>query len=307
MILLFLICSPLTGLFFRTLTFLEHDIKPVFVFDGKPPGEKRAVVSDTMRLYLLSCDSTCALLVVTIVEQVSLRVLMERRKWARPFWIREIIQTAVTLWYMSHAEQCCCVFSDSWRKELRLLAGPPLTVQAQVHLQRQCKQLPQAHRGLVIFRNYCLLDMYLLKISWMSMLVAESWLFMLLTASPITKDCLQLLKFMGVPTIQVWQNITPVKHILLSTFTNTYSVCPFLFSLFLSPCILYLSLTPCILIFYRSLFSVCLYLQAPGDGEALCAQLVTEGKVDAVASEDMDTLPFGAKILIRQLNAKKDK
>ncbi|XP_033506658.2 putative flap endonuclease 1 homolog isoform X2 [Epinephelus lanceolatus] len=35
--------SPLTGLFFRTLTFLEHDIKPVFVFDGKPPGEKTAV------------------------------------------------------------------------------------------------------------------------------------------------------------------------------------------------------------------------------------------------------------------------
>lgn len=37
--------SPLTGLFFRTLTFLEYDIKPVFVFDGRPPEEKRAVVS----------------------------------------------------------------------------------------------------------------------------------------------------------------------------------------------------------------------------------------------------------------------
>lgn len=47
--------------------------------------------------------------------------------------------------------------------------------------------------------------------------------------------------------------------------------------------------------------------QAPGDAEALCAQLVREGAVYAVASEDMDTLPFGAGVLIRQLNAKKDR
>ncbi|XP_036406376.1 probable flap endonuclease 1 homolog [Megalops cyprinoides] len=47
------------------------------------------------------------------------------------------------------------------------------------------------------------------------------------------------------------------------------------------------------------------YIQAPGDGEALCAQLVKEGKVDAVASEDMDTMAFGSNLLIRQLNAKK--
>lgn len=50
-----------------------------------------------------------------------------------------------------------------------------------------------------------------------------------------------------------------------------------------------------------------LVLQAPGDAEALCAWLTREGTVDAVASEDMDTLPFGANILIRQLNAKKDR
>uniref|UniRef100_A0A671RZA3 Probable flap endonuclease 1 homolog n=1 Tax=Sinocyclocheilus anshuiensis TaxID=1608454 RepID=A0A671RZA3_9TELE len=36
--------SPLTGLFYRTLTFLEHDIKPVFVLDGRPPNQKRAVL-----------------------------------------------------------------------------------------------------------------------------------------------------------------------------------------------------------------------------------------------------------------------
>ncbi|KAG7277382.1 hypothetical protein CRUP_033337, partial [Coryphaenoides rupestris] len=47
-------------------------------------------------------------------------------------------------------------------------------------------------------------------------------------------------------------------------------------------------------------------IQAPGDGEALCARLVSEGIADAVASEDMDTLPFGGGVLIRQLNAKKD-
>lgn len=48
-------------------------------------------------------------------------------------------------------------------------------------------------------------------------------------------------------------------------------------------------------------------LQAPGDAEALCAQLVREGTVHAVASEDMDTLPFGGSILIRQLNAKRSR
>ncbi|CAL8324940.1 unnamed protein product [Arctogadus glacialis] len=119
--------SPMTGIFFRTLTFLEHDIKPVFVFDGKPPGEKLAV--------------------------------LERRA-----------ETA------------------GW--------GSPNRSGA---------------------------------------------------ASSQTKECLQLLKLLGVPI-----------------------------------------------------------LQAPGDGEALCARLVSEGTADAVASEDMDTLPFGAGLLIRQLNAKRD-
>uniref|UniRef100_A0A671XHR7 Zgc:110269 n=1 Tax=Sparus aurata TaxID=8175 RepID=A0A671XHR7_SPAAU len=119
--------SPLTGLFFRTLTFLEHDIKPVFVLDGKPPDEKAAVY----------------------------------------------------------------------------LNVEPSQVNFDSFLPR--------------------------------------------TASSQTEDCHQLLKFMGVPVIK-----------------------------------------------------------APGDAEALCAQLVREGTVDAVASEDMDTLPFGANTLIRQLNASKD-
>ncbi|XP_041848764.1 probable flap endonuclease 1 homolog [Melanotaenia boesemani] len=119
--------SPLTGLFFRTLTFLEHDIKPVFVFDGKPPVEKRAILE---------------------------------------------------------------------------------------------KRAETAGRNFPNFTG---------------------------TASSQIKDCHKLLKHLGVPVIQ-----------------------------------------------------------APGDAEALCARLVKDGTVDAVASEDMDTLPFGANILIRQLNAKKD-
>lgn len=117
----------LSGLFFRTLTLLEHDIKPVFVFDGKPPSEKTAT--------------------------------LERRAEA------------------------------DGRK----------------------------------FTNY------------------------LGFASTQTKDCIQLLKLLGVPVVQ-----------------------------------------------------------APGDAEALCAQMVKTGTVHAVASEDMDTLPFGATLLIRQLNASKD-
>ncbi|XP_063155843.1 probable flap endonuclease 1 homolog isoform X2 [Candoia aspera] len=37
--------SPLQGLFFRTLHLLEKGIKPVFVFDGKPPELKQRVLS----------------------------------------------------------------------------------------------------------------------------------------------------------------------------------------------------------------------------------------------------------------------
>ncbi|KAK2822158.1 hypothetical protein Q5P01_022223 [Channa striata] len=118
--------SPLTGLLYRTLTFLEYDIKPVFVFDGQPPKEKSAVLK-------------------------------------------------------KRAE------SAGWNSTYR--TG---------------------------------------------------------TTSSQTKECSQLLELLGVPVIK-----------------------------------------------------------APGDAEALCAHLVKQKKVDAVASEDMDTLPFGGSILIRQLNAKK--
>ncbi|XP_062843785.1 probable flap endonuclease 1 homolog [Trichomycterus rosablanca] len=44
---------------------------------------------------------------------------------------------------------------------------------------------------------------------------------------------------------------------------------------------------------------------APGDAEAFCAHLVKSGLVDAVASEDMDTLAFGGTVLLRQLKASK--
>ncbi|XP_035279870.1 probable flap endonuclease 1 homolog [Anguilla rostrata] len=119
--------SPLTGLFFRTLCFLEHDIKPVFIFDGHPPEQKKSV--------------------------------LERRAKA-----------------------------NGWSS------------------------------------SYC-----------------SS------TVSTRIQDCQSLLQCLGVP-----------------------------------------------------------YVQAPGDAEAYCAQLVKDGKVDAVASEDMDTMAFGSDLLIRQLNAKKN-
>ncbi|XP_076837129.1 putative flap endonuclease 1 homolog [Brachyhypopomus gauderio] len=118
--------SPLLGLFFRTLTFLEHDIKPVFVFDGKPPDQKRAV--------------------------------LEKRA------------------------------QTSGRNS-------------------------SYNSGEV---------------------------------STKTQEFMRLLTLMGVP-----------------------------------------------------------YIRASGDGEALCAHLVRTGVVDAVASEDMDTLAFGGTVLLRQLNAKK--
>uniref|UniRef100_A0A8C9RI17 Zgc:110269 n=1 Tax=Scleropages formosus TaxID=113540 RepID=A0A8C9RI17_SCLFO len=120
--------SHLTGLFFRTLHFLEHDIKPVFVFDGTPPAQKKNEVS------------------------------------------------------MQAAE---------------------------------------------------------------SLMTSDPVLFS--TDSPHIQDCKRILQLLGVPCIQ-----------------------------------------------------------APGDGEAFCAQLVKEGKVHAVASEDMDTMPFGSELLIRQFDAKKE-
>ncbi|XP_051556195.1 probable flap endonuclease 1 homolog isoform X2 [Myxocyprinus asiaticus] len=119
--------SPLTGLFYRTLTFLEHDIKPVFVFDGRPPNQKRAV--------------------------------LEKRAQ-----------------------------STGWGSS------------------------PSSN-----------------------------------TVSSFTQDCHRLLQLMGVPCIM-----------------------------------------------------------APGEAEALCAHLVKSGTVNAVASEDMDTLAFGGTVLLRQLNAKRD-
>lgn len=86
-------------------------------------------------------------------------------------------------------------------------------------------------------------------------------------------DCLELLKHLGVPAVQV-QPAT-------AEYEQKYSPGPLKLSLVLVS-------------------------QAPGDAEALCARLVGDGSVDAVASEDMDTLPFGANTLIRQLNAKRD-
>ncbi|MEM4555117.1 MAG: flap endonuclease-1 [Candidatus Anstonellaceae archaeon] len=43
-------------------------------------------------------------------------------------------------------------------------------------------------------------------------------------------------------------------------------------------------------------------IQAPSEGEAQASQLVLEGSADAVASQDMDCLLFGAPVLLRNLS-----
>lgn len=46
------------------------------------------------------------------------------------------------------------------------------------------------------------------------------------------------------------------------------------------------------------------YLQAEGEADILCAQLCKAGLVDAVSTEDMDILTFGAPIIIKNLFSK---
>jgi flap endonuclease-1 len=47
-------------------------------------------------------------------------------------------------------------------------------------------------------------------------------------------------------------------------------------------------------------------IEAPGEAEATCAILCKAGKVFATATEDLDALTFGTKILLRGFNSKKE-
>lgn len=49
------------------------------------------------------------------------------------------------------------------------------------------------------------------------------------------------------------------------------------------------------------------YITAPSEAEAYCAFLNKIGRVDAVASEDMDALTFGAPLLLRNVTSSKSK
>ncbi len=44
------ITSHLSGIFYRTVNFLERGLKPVYVFDGKPPELKRAEIEQRIRI-----------------------------------------------------------------------------------------------------------------------------------------------------------------------------------------------------------------------------------------------------------------
>lgn len=43
------------------------------------------------------------------------------------------------------------------------------------------------------------------------------------------------------------------------------------------------------------------YITAPGEAEAQCAAMAKAGIVDAIITEDMDALAFGAKVLLRNI------
>jgi len=47
-------------------------------------------------------------------------------------------------------------------------------------------------------------------------------------------------------------------------------------------------------------------IEAPGEAEAQCSEIVKQGLAWATASEDMDSLTFGSKILLRGFNSKKE-
>lgn len=47
-------------------------------------------------------------------------------------------------------------------------------------------------------------------------------------------------------------------------------------------------------------------VEAPGEAEAQCSRMCNSGVVWATVSEDMDSLTFGTKVLLRGFNAKKE-
>ena len=47
-------------------------------------------------------------------------------------------------------------------------------------------------------------------------------------------------------------------------------------------------------------------IEAPGEAEAQCAEMVKQGLAFGTATEDMDALTFGSKFLIRGFNSKKE-
>jgi len=75
-------------------------------------------------------------------------------------------------------------------------------------------------------------------------------------------ECKQLLALMGIPFVEVGTFFLPLK---------------------------------------KQFILICFYLKAPCEAEAQCAALVKADKVYAIATEDMDSLTFGSKVLLRYM------
>lgn len=57
--------SHLMGMFYRTIRMIENGIKPVYVFDGKPPDMKSGEVCKKMSV-------VCNILIISVITGIAL-------------------------------------------------------------------------------------------------------------------------------------------------------------------------------------------------------------------------------------------
>lgn len=66
-------CSHLMGMFYRTIRMLENGIKPVYVFDGKPPEMKSGEVH-VCSLANAFCSENCNDIIIYILVILQLLI-----------------------------------------------------------------------------------------------------------------------------------------------------------------------------------------------------------------------------------------